>query len=77
MSISFKHEEYSASDSSVLRVSCSSFDLLGVALGPTVFEVTSRYSTLENNFFLRDRRLLAEFEFEAFDNWLKTDSLVI
>jgi len=32
---------------------------------------------LENDLFLRDRHLLAEFEFETFDSRLKTDDLVI
>jgi len=35
-----------------------------------MFAVTSRYSMLKNDFFLRDRRLLAEFG--AADNRLKT-----
>jgi len=64
------------SDSSELRASCFPFDLLGVALGPTMLEVISGYLTSEND-FLRDRHLLAEFEFEALDNWLKTYGLVI
>ena len=42
-----------------------------------MLEVTSGYSASENDFFLRYIRLLAEFEFEAFDNRLKTDGLVI
>ena len=53
------------------------FDLLGVVLGPTMLEVTSEYSVSENNFFLRDRRLLEEFDFETFGNEQKTDDLVI
>jgi len=51
--------------------------LLGVVFEATMLEVTHRYSASENDFFLQDRRLLAEFEFEAFDNQLKTDGLVI
>ena len=77
MIISFKSEKNSTSDSSELRASCFPFDLLGMALGPTMFEVTSGYSTSENNFFLRDHHLLNEFEFEVFDNQLKLDVLVI
>jgi len=42
-----------------------------------MLEIISGYSTSENDFFLRDHRLLAKFEFEAFDGWLKTDGLVI
>jgi len=42
-----------------------------------MLEVTSEYSATENDFFLPNRHLLAEFEFEAFDNRLKTDGLVI
>jgi len=41
-----------------------------------MLEVISGYLTSEND-FLRDRHLLAEFEFEALDNWLKTYGLVI
>ena len=40
-----------------------------------MWEVTSGYSASENDFFLRDCHLLAEFEFEAFDNRLNTDGL--
>jgi len=50
-------------------------DLLGVKLGSTMFAVTSGYSTLENDFFFWDRCLLAEFE--AANNWLKTERLFI
>jgi len=42
-----------------------------------MLEVISRYSLLENDFFLRDHRLLAAFKFEAFVSRLKIDSLVI
>ena len=42
----------------------------------TMLEVTSGYSASENN-FLWDCLLLAKFEFEAFDNRLKTGGLVI
>jgi len=56
--------------------SCFPLDLLGVVLGPTMLEVTSKYSASEND-FLRDRRLLAELEFKAIDNRLQTKGLVI
>ena len=46
------------------------FRLLGV-LRPTMLKVLSGYSISENDFFLRDCCLLAEFEFETFDNRLK------
>ena len=56
----FQTEEYLAFDSSELRACFFSFDLLGMTLGPTIFEVTSGYSMSENDFFLRDRHLFAE-----------------
>jgi len=42
--------------------SCFHIDLLGVVLGPTILIVTSGYSASENDFFLRDCHLLAEFD---------------
>jgi len=50
-------------------------DLLGVELDPTMFAVTSGYSTSEIDFFFRDCHLLAEFE--AADNQLKIEDLFI
>ena len=73
--MSFKPGDQSTSDSSDLTASCFPLDLLGVELGPTMFVVTSGYSTLENDFFFRDPRLLAEFE--ADDNRLKNKGLFI
>ena len=43
----------------------------------TMFEVKSGYSKSEDDFFLRERHLLAAFVIEAFDNRLKIDGLVI
>jgi len=40
-----------------------------------MFAITSRYSTSEKNFFFQDHHLLAEFE--AADNPLKTEGMVI
>ena len=51
--------------------------LLGVVLSPTMLEVTSGYSTLENVLFLQERRPLAELESSAADNRLKTNGLLI
>jgi len=42
-----------------------------------MFEITSGYSTLENDFFLHDRRLLVELEFEVINSRLKIEGLVI
>jgi len=42
-----------------------------------MFEVTSVYSTSDNDFFLQDRRLLAELVFEVVDSRLKIEDLVI
>jgi len=53
------------------------FDLLGVVLEPTMFEVTVGYFTSGNDFFLRERRLLVKLEVGAADNRLKTDSLLV
>ena len=52
-------------------------DLLGVVHGPTIFEVTSGYSTSEKDFFLRKRRLLAELETGVANSRLNTDGLVV
>ena len=68
-------EDRSTSDSSELIASCFPLDLLRVELGPTMFAITSEYSMLENDFFFRGHHLLAEFE--AADNWLKIEGLVI
>ena len=67
--ISFKSGDRSTFDSSELTASYFPLELLGVEHGPTMFVVTFKYSTLENNFLFRDRRLLAELE--AADNRLK------
>jgi len=40
----------------------------GMVLGPTIFEVTSGYSTSEKILFLREQRLLAELETEVIDS---------
>jgi len=45
-------------------------------LRPTMLEVTSGYSTSEND-FLQERHLLAELEAGATDNQLKTDDLLV
>ena len=74
---SFKPEERLVSDSSELRANCFPFDLLGVVLGPTMLDVTSRYSTSESDFFLREHRLLAELEAVTADNRWKADGLII
>ena len=76
-SIYFKPEERLASDSSELKASCLSFDLLGAVLGPTMLKVTFGYLASENDFFWWDCHFLMEFEFEAFDNRLKTRGLVV
>ena len=47
-------------NSSELTAGSFPLDLLGVELGPTMFVVTSRYSTSENDFFFRDCYLLAD-----------------
>ena len=72
---SFKCGDRSTSDSSEQTTSCFLLDLLSVELGPTIFAVISGYSTSENDFFFRDRRLLAESE--AVDNRLKTEGLLV
>ena len=59
--ISYKPEDLSTSDSSKLTASCFLLDLLGVELGLSMFVVTAGYSMSEDDFFFRDRRLLAEF----------------
>jgi len=71
----FKFGDRSTSDSSELTAICFPLDLLGVKLSPTMFAITFGYSTSEKDFFFRDRHLLAEFE--AADNRLKTEVLVI
>ena len=76
ISIFFKSEECSTSDSSELRASCFPFDFLGIVLGPTMLEVTLGYSMSEND-FLRERRLLTELEGGTADNRLKIDSLLV
>ena len=63
------------SDSSELIASYFPLDLLGVEPGPTIFAVTSEYSTLENDFFFRDHHLLADSV--AVDNRLKIESLLV
>ena len=54
INIFFKLEEDSTSDSSELMTSCFPFDLLDVVPEPTMLEVTSGHSTLENDLFLRE-----------------------
>ena len=76
-SISFKPEKGSLSDSLEQTTDCFPLDLLGVMHRPIMFEVTSRYSTSENNFFLRERCLLAELETGAADSQLKIDGLLV
>jgi len=50
-------------------------DLLGVELDPTMFAVTSGYLTSENDFFVFNRHLLADFE--TVDNRLKIEDLFV
>jgi len=45
---------------------------LGMALRPTMLEVTSGYSMSKNDLFLQNHRLFFEFEFEAFDSQAKS-----
>ena len=75
--MSFKSGYRSASDSSELTANFFPLDLLGMNPDPTIFEVTSGYSSLENNFFLWERRLLDESEAKIADNQLKTDGLLV
>ena len=58
-------------------IGCFPLDLFGIVHGPTIFEVTSGYSTLEKDFFLRKQHLLAELETGAADNRLNIDGLLV
>ena len=55
---------------------CFPLDFLGVVHGPTIFEVTSGYSTSENNFFLQERHLLADLGTKEAGNRLNTNGLL-
>ena len=76
LSISFKPEEGSSSDSPEQMTGYFPLDLLSAVHEPTIFEVTSGYSTSENN-FLREWHLLAELETGAVDSRLNTDGLLV
>ena len=77
VSISFKPEEGSLSDSSELTAGCFPLDLLGMVLKPTMFEVISGYSTSEKVLFMRERCLLVELEVGGTDSLLNTDGLLV
>jgi len=47
---------------------CFPIVLLGVVLGPTIFSLTSRYSSSEEVLLARERHLLAERETDVDDN---------
>ena len=70
LSISFKPDESSSSNSPEQTTSRIPLDLLGVVDGLTIFEITSECSTLESDFFLRDLCPLAELETGAADSRL-------
>ena len=75
--IPFSPGEYLASDSPELGVGRSFPDLPEVTVDPTKLEVTSGYSTSDEDLFFLERRLLLQFVITLFDKWLKTDGRVI